>query len=65
MSLAKQNNVRYSDGSISYFTNTAFQNVNKAFVVNFTSSLIFINYKYAFLSPFKVDKKVVKKRMKS
>ena len=27
MSNAKQNNVRYSDGSISYFTNTAVQNV--------------------------------------
>ena len=56
MSIAKQNNVRYADGSISYFTNTAVQNVNKAFAVNFTSSLIFINNKYAFLSTFKVDK---------
>ena len=34
MSIAKQNNVRYSDNSISYFTNTAIQNVNRAFVLH-------------------------------
>ena len=48
MGILRQNNVRYSAvGSISYFTNTVVQNVNKAFVLNFTASLIYIKAKEA------------------